>query len=158
MLKEIKKADIILVITLVILGLGVSFFLGQNHQASTAVIITVDGEEQGTYDITEDRNIVLPVGNTVTIKDNSVYMSDSTCPGKDCIHRGRLTQHLLPLYAFHIEWLLRFKGVKANMIPSPNSSKAHFISYISLFTALAMIFAYIEALLPINIKEYPVPS
>lgn len=37
------------------------------------------------------------------------------------------------------------------MIPSPNSSKAHFISYISLFTALAMIFAYIEALLPINV-------
>lgn len=90
MLKEIKKADIILVITLVILGLGVSFFLGQNHQASTAVIITVDGEEQGTYDITEDRNIVLPVGNTVTIKDNSVYMSDSTCPGKDCIHQGKI--------------------------------------------------------------------
>lgn len=36
-------------------------------------------------------------------------------------------------------------------MPSPYSSKARFISYIALFTALAMIFSYIEALLPINV-------
>lgn len=37
------------------------------------------------------------------------------------------------------------------MMLSPNSSKARFISFIALFTALAMMFSYIEALFPINV-------
>ncbi len=77
-------------IILVLLGLWVSFMLGQSRQTSSTVVVTVDGKEEGTYSISEDREIVLPVGNTITIKDNSVYMSDSTCPGKDCVRQGKI--------------------------------------------------------------------
>lgn len=73
-----------------ILGLGASILLGKNHDTSTKVVITVDGQEQGTYSIFENRDIVLPTGNTVTIKDNYVYMSHSTCPGKDCVRQGKI--------------------------------------------------------------------
>ena len=30
--------------------------------------------------------------NVVTISDGSAFFSSATCPGKDCVHAGRLTK------------------------------------------------------------------
>ena len=111
----ITKADIILAVILLILGLGSPFLLRSSAGEGCRVIITVDGEEAGNYPLSEDRilaltesgvrefgkNIhILPknegldeeVLNLIVIEDGSVRVTEATCRGGDCIKMGAITK------------------------------------------------------------------
>lgn len=91
----IKKADIILLIILVVLGLGASFFSVYGKAAGDQVRVSVDGEVYGIYHLNQDQEIdVTQNGHTnhITIKDGTVSMSYSDCKNQICVHTGAISE------------------------------------------------------------------
>ena len=91
----IKKADIILAVLLIVVGLAMSYFLSFGQDTGSELIISCDGEKFGSYSLYEDREVVIERDdhiNKVTIKNGTVSMSFSDCHGQDCIHQGEITK------------------------------------------------------------------
>lgn len=95
MLKIIKKADIILFIILVIVGLGLSFYAYTSATSGSEVVVKVRGVEQGRYKLNENRVINLNQhshSNKITIKDGFVQMTFSDCKNQVCVHEGKISK------------------------------------------------------------------
>lgn len=83
-----KKADIFLLIVLLIVGLVSTFAISSASDLGTQVKISIAGELYGTYSLDEDRTITIISDdsyNEVVIKDGKVFMSDANCPNKICV-------------------------------------------------------------------------
>lgn len=78
--------------TLVLLSFIVWFFLYQKD--GDCVVITVDGEFYGSYDLNQDAEIPIEVGDSVTnvvcISNGYAYMKESKCPDHLCEKQGRI--------------------------------------------------------------------
>ena len=84
----IRKADIILAILLIVLGLIVSYTLASDNTAGDTVRIKVDGQLYGSYPLSEDRTVTVDQNshiNKLTIKDRQVSMTFSDCANQDCV-------------------------------------------------------------------------
>ena len=71
---------------------GLIYLLTRNGEAGNQLRITLDGEEYGTYSLTEDQEIPVRTEygyNIVQIEDGMVFMKDADCPDKYCIHQGK---------------------------------------------------------------------
>ena len=113
MRKVITKADIILAVVLLVLGLGSPFLLRSKKTDDALVVITREGEDIGSYSLSEDRVIavtengikdlantvhILPekekeigeVLNLIVIEDGSVRVTEATCKGQDCVKMGAI--------------------------------------------------------------------
>ncbi len=92
----IRKADIILFFVLLITGLLLSFFLLRAGDDSAGkVLITVNGETYGIYDIHQNQTIKIKQNghtNNITIKDGAVSMSYSDCANQVCVDKGIISQ------------------------------------------------------------------
>ena len=88
-----KKKDIIFLAAIIALITGaIITFQIINHKKGHEVVIEEGGEIIGIYPLSEDRKIEVtgPLGiSTVIIEDGVVYMADSPCPNKICIHMGK---------------------------------------------------------------------
>ena len=120
MKQYIRKADIILLIALVIIGLAASAALTLSHNAAGSdarVIIESGGKLYATYPLFEDRTVVVPapgaqqtaddpdmydpgkannvpgydVYNIVTIADGKVSVTEATCKNQVCVHHGEIS-------------------------------------------------------------------
>lgn len=90
----IKKADIILAVALIIVGLAMSYILSFGQATGQQLIVSCDGEKFGSYSLFEDKEIVIDRDghiNKVTIKNGVVSMSFSDCHGQDCVHQGEIS-------------------------------------------------------------------
>ena len=90
----IKKADILLLICLVALGLFVSWCSLATDRQGDKVVVTAGGEVFGTYDLNEDREIEVARENHtnhITIKDGTVSMTSSSCKNQICVHTGAIS-------------------------------------------------------------------
>ena len=86
-----KKKDICLILVFLMIA-GLIYLLTRNGEAGNQVRITLDGEEYGTYSLTEDQEIPVRTEygyNIVQIEDGMVFMKDADCPDKYCIHHGK---------------------------------------------------------------------
>lgn len=95
MFKIIKKADIVLFIILVIIGLGLSWLSISGSSQGQRVRITADGKEYGTYNLSEDQSIdVVQNGHTnkITIKNGQVQMSYADCHNQVCVDTGKISK------------------------------------------------------------------
>ena len=87
-----RKGDwgVIVLVILLAVAAGIVFFPRQQDSQNAAVQIYEDGVLTGEYPLSQDR--VLELGgeyhNTVTIQDGKVAITDSDCPGQDCVHSG----------------------------------------------------------------------
>jgi hypothetical protein len=91
----IKKADIALFFIILILGLAVSFFSLGGNSDGNKVVITVNGEIYGTYDLSKNQVIEISQNdhtNNITIKDGTVSMSYSNCKNQVCVNTGSISQ------------------------------------------------------------------
>ncbi len=89
----LTKADIILAVILLVLGLG-SMFLFRGEEGGFAVV-TVDGEEYGRYALSQDASVTVetPKGNNIMrIQGGQVSVTDADCPGKDCVEFGAISR------------------------------------------------------------------
>ena len=90
----IRKADVILLICLVIVGL-LSAWLSLKGDSGSKVYAYVDGKLYGTYSLSVDREVTIKNGSHVNkfiIKDGSVQMSYSTCKNQICVDTGKVSK------------------------------------------------------------------
>ena len=87
-----RKNDLILIVSVVFIALSVFFVLNINSKVGETVIVSVDGKEYGTYDLTVDNVIDIDGTNILVIKDNKAYMSDATCPDKLCVKQKDISK------------------------------------------------------------------
>ncbi len=91
----IKKADVILALALIVIGLIMSWFFSFGQTDGSELVITRAGEVFGTYSLTENRTIEVKKDshiNKITIKDGKVSMSFSDCRGQDCVQQHAIFQ------------------------------------------------------------------
>ncbi|MBR6825259.1 MAG: NusG domain II-containing protein [Oscillospiraceae bacterium] len=87
-----RKGDWIAVALVLILTVGVGLcFLSSGQETENAVVqIYQDGEL--LRELPLDGEATLTVGgkyeNTLVVRDGTVAISHSTCPGEDCVHSG----------------------------------------------------------------------
>ena len=78
----IKKADIILALALVLIGLGSTLGLAFSQTPGETVKVTVG-------DITIRQNDKV---NILSIRDGSVYMQAASCHNQQCVKQGSISQ------------------------------------------------------------------
>ena len=91
----IKKADIVLLIIILVVGIPLSVLSLTEGIGGDKVRISLDGEIYGVYPLGEDREIdVTEDGHTNhnTIKDGQVSMSYSTCRNQVCVNTGAISE------------------------------------------------------------------
>lgn len=92
MFKFIKKADILLIIFLLVAGIASSLFLATGNTKGDKVTVTINGKIYGNYPLNDNRTIDLKVGNILSIYNGCVYMKNADCKGKDCVHQGKISR------------------------------------------------------------------
>ncbi|MEG0391288.1 MAG: NusG domain II-containing protein [Anaerovoracaceae bacterium] len=110
MLQLIKKADIVLILALIALGLWATIFFSGSGGAPKEAVITVDGKLYGSYDLLTPQTITLPCGNWVKIEDQGVFMSDATCGGRDCVRQGKITAPPSTIVCLPHKVIIELKG------------------------------------------------
>ena len=91
----IKKADIVLLIIILVVGIPLSVLSLTEGIGGDKVRISLDGEIYGVYPLGEDREIdVTEDGHTnhITIKDGQVSLSYSTCRNQVCVNTGAISE------------------------------------------------------------------
>ena len=114
----IRKADIILFIALVAVGLAASAILTMSHAdagSGAKVIIESDGSLYARYPLSEDRVVVVPAPkqrsvdapsadsdapaseqydyyNVVEIKDGKVSVTEASCKNQVCVRHGSISK------------------------------------------------------------------
>lgn len=91
----IKKADVILLIIILAVGLPLSVLSLTAGTSGDMVQISADGEIYGVYPLKEDYEVdVSRKGhiNHITIKDGQVSMSFSSCRNQVCVNTGVISE------------------------------------------------------------------
>ena len=96
----IRKADIILLVFLILVGLAASAALSFSRVdagADAKVIIESGGELYATYPLSEDRTFEVPAygsggSNTVCIADGKVSVTEASCKNQVCVHHGEISR------------------------------------------------------------------
>ncbi len=97
MKEYIRKADIILLIVLVAVGLAVSAVLAVSHSGGDTVIIESGGDLYATYSLFEDHTVKVPAPrgshyNIVEISGGKVSVTEATCKNQVCVRHGEISR------------------------------------------------------------------
>ena len=93
MFKIINKADIVLFICLLLMGLALSAWSFAAGGTGQQAVVTVDGQHYGTYSLFENQTIEIQQKNhlnKITIKDGTVQMTYSDCHNQVCVKDGKV--------------------------------------------------------------------
>ena len=113
--KLITKADIVLAVVLLVLGLSSPFLIQKKGSAQSQVVISIDGEEKGRYDLSESVSLgVLKAedgsydlidiiylnalhpddfwDNLIIIENGKVSVTHASCKGNDCVQTGKISK------------------------------------------------------------------
>ena len=93
MFKIINKADIVLFICLLLMGLALSAWSFAAGGTGQQAVVTVDGQHYGTYSLFENQTIEIQKNNhlnKITIKDGTVQMTYSDCHNQVCVKDGKV--------------------------------------------------------------------
>ncbi|HBE09567.1 MAG: NusG domain II-containing protein [Eubacterium sp.] len=88
------KADLILLIMIIILGTGTFFLVKMLAREGKHVRVSVDGKVLMTVPL--DKNDSYEIKgydggyNRLVIKDNKAYISEADCPDRLCVKQGRI--------------------------------------------------------------------
>ena len=67
------------------------YFGGQ--ESGGRVIVSVDGEEYGTYSLSEERTVRIGDTNRLAIKNGAVEMEWADCPDQICVHHTEISRN-----------------------------------------------------------------
>ena len=83
-------ADVILILSLLVVGLSVFLIVTLTRDSGADVIVTVDGEEVARYSLSRDGEFNVNGGtNVVVIKDGEVFVKSASCPDRLCVYQGK---------------------------------------------------------------------
>lgn len=92
----------VLLIGVLLLVAVIGLFVIQSvREEGAQVVITWNGEVEGTYSLAEDRTLVFEGENggynVVTIEDGFVFMAEANCPDQICVKHKPLNQTADPI-------------------------------------------------------------
>ena len=99
-MKKLKKADILVIILIVILSFLIYFFTNklpkEDENISKKVVITVDGKIYKEVPLTKKTDEKIDINtvygkNEVIIEKGEVHMHESNCKDKICIKMGKIS-------------------------------------------------------------------
>lgn len=87
-----QKGDIfaVIIVLLIAVCIGLAFVPFSKESQDAAVQIWQDGRLMKELPLDKNRSIEVAkeYHNVITIKDGKVSISESDCPGEDCVHSG----------------------------------------------------------------------
>lgn len=95
MKKIITKADIALLIILILIGLALGFVSLTHHEAGQRVVVTIGGEEYKTYSLSTDREVTIKSHGNINkfiIKDKKVQMICANCKNQVCVNSRAISK------------------------------------------------------------------
>jgi len=91
----LKTGDIILIVVLCV-SIGLSFFLFRLLSVEGEVVsVSVNGKEVYRFPLSENRNFSVqgPLGVTlIRVKDGKVWVAKAPCPQKICMKMGKISR------------------------------------------------------------------
>ena len=91
---KMKKMDLILVLTVVILAIGGFLLynvLGQKEAGS--VVVEVDGEVYGEYQLHENQEVFINDTNVLHIENGEANMYEAECPDQICVKHVSISKN-----------------------------------------------------------------
>ena len=95
MKQYIRKADIILLIVLVVVGLASSAYVAMSRTTGETVIIEQNGKMYGKYSLFENTTVTIEgkhCTNVVTISGGQAKMESSTCKNQICVRHAAISE------------------------------------------------------------------
>ena len=83
---KMKKMDLILILTVVVLALGgflLYSIIGQKEAGR--VVVEVDGEVFGEYELNENQEVLINETNILMIENGEANMYEANCPDQICV-------------------------------------------------------------------------
>ena len=88
-----KKRDIILIGSVLLIAVALLLVVELGRQEGAYVVVRVDGQEVGNYQLMENGTYELNGGtNILRIENGEAYLTDANCPDKLCVHQGRISK------------------------------------------------------------------
>lgn len=90
----LKKADVALIVFLLLAGLGSWLAVGFSQGTGSTVVLTVDGQPYASYSLAENQSISIDQAeahNLIAIENGAVRMEESNCTGQQCVYQGSIT-------------------------------------------------------------------
>ena len=88
-----KKRDIILIGSVLLIAVALLLVVELNRQEGAYVLVRVDGQEVGKYQLSESGIYELNGGtNILHIENGEAYLSDANCPDKLCVPQGKISK------------------------------------------------------------------
>ncbi|WLD76108.1 NusG domain II-containing protein [Mogibacterium neglectum] len=120
----IRKADIVLFIILVSLGIASSVWLSMTSHSGDKVTVTVDGKKYGVYSLSEDKTIAVKQGNklnVIRIKHGYVTMSEASCQNQVCVKHKAISKTGESIICLPNKVVVSIGGKEANKYDSVSS-------------------------------------
>ena len=87
---RVKRADILLIAALLLLGAGLFLLRALTREAGGEVVVTVNGVETARYPLNENREVRLENAdggwNLLVIDDGTADVTEASCPDKICVN------------------------------------------------------------------------
>lgn len=93
--REMKRKDIILIIVLLLLAGLLALLYGREKRSGGRILVTVDQEEYGRYDLGKDQEIEIWTDrgtNVLVIEEGQAYIRDADCPDRYCVRQGHISR------------------------------------------------------------------
>ena len=95
------KFWVVLIGVLLVAAVAGMLVIQSLREEGAQVVITWNGEVDGTYSLAEDRTFIFEGENggrnVVTIEDGSVFMAEANCPDQVCVNHGPTNQTADPI-------------------------------------------------------------
>lgn len=91
-----KKADILILIAAVVMAVGIIMYFAQTEADGKTAIILRDGKEIMRIDLSavgeKEYTVEGDYINHILVKDGSISVIESTCPGGVCVSSGSISK------------------------------------------------------------------
>ena len=86
-----KRADLILIVALLVLAGALYLTLNANRQEGGVVVVRVNGVETERHSLAVDGTFPLNGGtNILVIRDGQAWLSEANCPDHICVKQGKI--------------------------------------------------------------------
>lgn len=91
---KLKKMDVILILTVLILAIGgLIFYSIIGKKDAGLVVIEVDGTVYGEYSLREKQEVFINDTNVLMIEDGKASMREADCPDQICVEHVSISKN-----------------------------------------------------------------
>lgn len=166
-----KKKDLILGAGIIVIALAMLLGMQLTRgEEGNQIRVMLDGKIYGTYSLSKDQTIEVKDGdfyNRIRIEDGKAYMEEANCPDGYCEEQGKISGHTQTIVCLPHKLVVEVLenendqsfGTSDPEDAAPDTiandkgkqmNKNKKLANMAMLVALAMIFSYVESLIPIN--------